>query len=212
MQGYHNTILAVLCTCLLCLSGPVAADVENGRIAQVGRNLEVAADRVVDASERVLAPGFIDVHTHVETSERREGIAMIPRADNYLLDGVTTIVTGNCGGSEIDIDAWARDLEGLGINVATMIGHNSVRREVVGLDDRAPTDDELAQIPQTSPSNTVHTRSASPPGSCTCRAPMPIPGRSSSWLKSRPPTAAFTPVTSANRAPGSTSRSPRQSR
>lgn len=170
MQGYHNTILAVLCTCLLCLSGPVAADadilvrnarivdgtgspwfigdvaVENGRITQVGRNLEVAADRVVDASERVLAPGFIDVHTHVETSERREGIAMIPRADNYLLDGVTTIVTGNCGGSEIDIDAWARDLEGLGINVATMIGHNSVRREVVGLDDRAPTDDELAQM------------------------------------------------------------------
>ena len=170
MRGYHNTILAVLCTCLLGLSGPVAADadilvrnarivdgtgspwfigdvaVENGRITQVGRNLGIAADQVVDAGERVLAPGFIDVHTHVETSERREGIAMIPRADNYLLDGVTTIVTGNCGGSEIDIDAWARNLEGLGINVATLIGHNSVRREVVGLDDRAPTDDELAQM------------------------------------------------------------------
>jgi N-acyl-D-amino-acid deacylase len=94
----------------------------------------------------VVAPGFIDVHTHVESSDSRDGLQRLPRADNYLLDGVTTIVTGNCGGSEIDIGAWNRSLVGLGINVATLVGHNSVRRNVMGLDDRAPTAQELEQM------------------------------------------------------------------
>ena len=120
--------------------------VDDGRIVKLGRNLDVAADRVIDAGGRVLAPGFIDVHTHVESSANREGLQLMPRADNFLRDGVTTIVTGNCGGSETDIGAWASRLRDLGINVATLIGHNSIRREVVGLDDRAPTAGELEQM------------------------------------------------------------------
>jgi N-acyl-D-amino-acid deacylase len=120
--------------------------VVDGRISRMGRNLDVQADQIIDAGGRVLAPGFIDVHTHVESSDNREGLMNIPRADNFLLDGVTTIVTGNCGGSEIDVGAWARQLSGLGINVATLIGHNSIRREVVGLDDRPPSDQEMAQM------------------------------------------------------------------
>ena len=94
----------------------------------------------------MLAPGFIDVHTHVESSDRRDGLQRMPRADNYVLDGVTTIVTGNCGGSEIDLAAWKSSLENLGINVATLIGHNSVRRSVMGLDNRAPTVDEMQKM------------------------------------------------------------------
>jgi N-acyl-D-amino-acid deacylase len=70
----------------------------------------------------------------------------LPRADNFLLDGVTTVVAGNCGGSETDIAAWGRGLAGLGINVATLVGHNSVRREVMGLEDRPPTTAELEQM------------------------------------------------------------------
>jgi N-acyl-D-amino-acid deacylase len=120
--------------------------VENGRISDLGYNLDVNADEVIDANRRVLAPGFIDVHTHVEASDSRPGLEGNPRADNFLLDGVTTIITGNCGGSEIDLETWADRLESLGINVATFIGHNSIRREVVGLDDRAPTGDEMAQM------------------------------------------------------------------
>ncbi len=125
-------------------AGSVAVD--DGRIVGMGNNLDVEATTVIDAGQRVLAPGFIDVHTHVESSQSREGLFNLPRADNYLLDGVTTIVTGNCGGSEIDIAAWGRSLSGLGINVATLIGHNSIRRAVVGLDDRAPSDAEMAQM------------------------------------------------------------------
>jgi len=120
--------------------------VADGRISALGRNLDVDADTIIDAGGRVLTPGFIDVHTHVESSPRSAGLVDIPRADNFLLDGVTTIITGNCGGSEIDIAGYERSLHGLGINVATFIGHNTVRREVVGLDDRAPTDAEMREM------------------------------------------------------------------
>ena len=120
--------------------------VTDGRISAMGRNLDVDADEEIDAAGRVLTPGFVDVHTHVESGPRRLGLEGLPRADNFLLDGVTTIITGNCGGSEIDIADYANRLEGLGINVATFIGHNTVRQEVVGLDDRAPTDAEMQQM------------------------------------------------------------------
>jgi N-acyl-D-amino-acid deacylase len=120
--------------------------IDDGRIVAIAPDLEMDADRRIDAGGRVLAPGFIDVHTHVESSDRREGLVKLPRADNYLLDGVTTIVTGNCGSSSTDIPAWRAELHDLGINVATLIGHNSVRRAVMGSDDRAPTPDEMQQM------------------------------------------------------------------
>lgn len=120
--------------------------ISEGHIIAVGANLDIEAEHSIDANGRVLAPGFIDVHTHVETSSRREGLAGIPRADNYMLDGVTTIVTGNCGTSEIDIPAWQSGLQGLGINVATLVGHNSVRKAVMGADNRAPTPDEMQDM------------------------------------------------------------------
>ena len=120
--------------------------VDDGKIVALGAHLDVEADQVVEAAGRVLTPGFIDVHTHVESSDRRDGLQRLPRADNYMLDGVTTIVTGNCGGSEIDVAAWRNSLDNLGINVATLIGHNSVRRSVMGMDDRAPTDGEMEKM------------------------------------------------------------------
>jgi len=120
--------------------------INDGRIVDVGVDLKFDASQTIDAAGRVVAPGFIDVHTHVESSDSRDGLQRLPRADNYVLDGVTTIVTGNCGGSEIDIGAWNRSLVGLGINVATLVGHNSVRRSVMGLEDRAPTAQELEQM------------------------------------------------------------------
>ena len=120
--------------------------IDDGHIVELGSALNIEARQTIDAAGRVLAPGFIDVHTHVESSSSRDGLQLLPRADNYLLDGVTTIVTGNCGGSEIDIRAWSDSLEDLGINVATLIGHNSVRSTVVGLDNRPPTAKELKQM------------------------------------------------------------------
>lgn len=120
--------------------------INDGKIVALATTLDLDADRVVQAAGRVLAPGFIDVHTHVESSDRRSGLQRLPRADNYLLDGVTTIITGNCGGSEIDVAGWRDSLQDLGINVATLVGHNSVRRSVMGLDDRPPTVAEMQSM------------------------------------------------------------------
>jgi len=115
--------------------------VDDGRIVAMGVHLQIQAARTIDAAGRILAPGFIDVHTHAD-----RGIQALPRADNFLLDGVTTVVGGNCGGSETDIAEWSRGLADLGINVATLVGHNSIRREVMGLEDRPPTPEELQQM------------------------------------------------------------------
>src|ERR1039457_6859952 len=103
--------------------------VKDGRIAAIGRLGAATATRSIDAHERVLAPGFIDVHTHIEG-----GVEKNPRGDNFLLDGVTTVITGNCGGSELNLAAWFDKLGklGLGLNVASLVGHNTVRREVMG--------------------------------------------------------------------------------
>jgi N-acyl-D-amino-acid deacylase len=126
-------------------SAPVRADVavKDGKIAAVGQLAEATATRVIDANGRVVAPGFIDVHTHVEG-----GIERNPRADNFLLDGVTTVVTGNCGSSELNVAGWFDRLgkAGLGINVATLVGHNSVRREVMGAANRQATPAEIEKM------------------------------------------------------------------
>jgi N-acyl-D-amino-acid deacylase len=117
--------------------------IKSGKIASIGRLTAATADRVIDAAGRVASPGFIDVHTHVEGA-----VEQVPRGDNYLLDGVTTIVTGNCGSSNIKLAEWFQKLQGLGLglNVATLIGHNSVRSEVMGTANRLATAEEIAKM------------------------------------------------------------------
>ncbi|WP_082990235.1 N-acyl-D-amino-acid deacylase family protein [Woeseia oceani] len=119
--------------------GSVAID--DGVIVQIGRNLDVNAQQTIDAKSRVLAPGFIDVHTHIES-----GITDNPRADNFILDGVTTVVTGNCGSSTVDLPSWRQSIVGPAINIATLVGHNSVRTAVMGRENRAPTQAEMLQM------------------------------------------------------------------
>jgi N-acyl-D-amino-acid deacylase len=122
-----------------------AADIgiRAGKVAAVGRLAEATAARTLDAAGLVVAPGFIDVHAHVETGLRERRTA-----DNFLLDGVTTLVTGNCGGSEVDLPRFFDELRagGLSLNLASLIGHNSVRRAAMGTEERDPTADELARM------------------------------------------------------------------
>lgn len=117
--------------------------VKGGKIAGIGNLESKSADRVIDAMGRVLTPGFIDVHTHIEGS-----VEKVPRGDNYVLDGVTTVVTGNCGGSELPLGDWFSTLEktGLGLNVASLAGHNSVRRQVMGTANRLATAEEITAM------------------------------------------------------------------
>ncbi len=70
------------------------------------------------------------------------------RGDNFLLDGVPTVITGNCCGSELNLAAWFEKLVklGLGLNVASFIGHDTVRREVLGTANRLAQPQEIAQM------------------------------------------------------------------
>lgn len=118
--------------------------VKDGRILAVGKKLEgYTAARSIDANGMIVAPGFIDVHGHVES-----GIFDRPTADNYIYDGVTTIVTGNCGGSAEDMGAFFRRLDSLqpGINVASLVGHNTVRMAVMKRDNRKANPEEQQQM------------------------------------------------------------------
>lgn len=116
--------------------------VHEGRIAAIGESVGEGRQRL-DATGKVVAPGFIDVHTH------SENLASLPVAENFLRMGVTTLVTGNCGASQTDVAAFFRELEEIGVslNVATLIGHNSVRRQAMGGSLlRPPTPEQLAEM------------------------------------------------------------------
>jgi N-acyl-D-amino-acid deacylase len=118
--------------------------VRNGRIVAVGRlPASYPADTVLDARGLAVAPGFIDVHTHIEDDEMRQ-----PTADNFLYDGVTTVVTGNCGSSRPDLRRYFHSLDSarLSVNVASLIGHGTVRKAVMGRARRAPSEAELLRM------------------------------------------------------------------
>jgi len=118
--------------------------VKDGRIAGLGHIAADRAARTIDAGGLIIAPGFIDVHTHIES-----GIEARPTADNFLRMGVTSVITGNCGGSALPLGEWFSKLEtgGVSINIGSLIGHNTVRRAAMKGDfDRPPAPDELQRM------------------------------------------------------------------
>ena len=117
--------------------------VKNGKIASVGRQLNFTAPKTIDATGLIVAPGFIDVHTHLEGDEAKD-----QNATNFILDGVTTCITGNCGSSNTDIGKYLHYIDSirLSINVASLVGHNDVRKQVMGRTNRDATAEELQQM------------------------------------------------------------------
>ena len=117
--------------------------VKNGKIIAIGRQVNFIAKKVIDANGLIVAPGFIDVHTHLEGDEAKD-----PNATNFILDGVTTCITGNCGSSETDIYKYLRYIDSLklSINVAALIGHNDVRKAVMGRANRDATPEEMQKM------------------------------------------------------------------
>ena len=112
----------------------------GGRIELIATKIDSSTEREIDLRGLTVAPGFIDVHTHAEN------IANFPGATNFLRMGVTTLVLGNCGASKTDVAAFFKQLESQTItpNVATLIGHNSVRlRAMKGSFMRPPTEHEM---------------------------------------------------------------------
>lgn len=119
--------------------------IRGDRIATVGRLTRATAITVVDASDRLVTPGFIDVHSHAGEGLTREPLR---QAQPILAQGVTTVVINPDGGGPIDIAAQRAELEkgGTGPNVVQLVGHGSIRRAVMRAENRAPAPDELDQM------------------------------------------------------------------
>ncbi len=123
--------------------------VKDGVIVRVARSVKGTAAKVINAKGLVVTPGFIDLHTHVDSGmyfpENRACL-------NYLKQGVTTVIVGQCGRSAWPIFEQAEDLihrwsdEGIGPNAALLVGHGQVREIVMGMEDREPTPEEMEEM------------------------------------------------------------------
>ncbi len=145
--------------------------IENGRISFVGNLRNYRAVETIDAHGRILSPGFIDIHTHCDFSFFSD-----PCLFSKVLQGVTTIAIGQCGISPAPIfpdkiplldsysgfiqggtdplwswrtfGEWLSTLESLrpGVNVFSFVGHGTIRLNVMGFENRTPSDAELQEM------------------------------------------------------------------
>ncbi len=130
-------------------AAPVEGDVaiRGDRIVAVGRFPVGTVGWRIDCSGLTVAPGFIDLHNHSDSQVvRRETRSVV----NYLTQGCTTIVTGNCGFGPIDVAGYATRVEaaGIGPNVAHLVPHGSLRETAVGKEQRPASAAELAEMRQ----------------------------------------------------------------
>ncbi|WP_129840120.1 D-aminoacylase [Streptomyces sp. RFCAC02] len=144
----------------------LSVGVTGGRISALSPG-RLTGRREIDATGQTVTPGFIDLHSHADFAVEPD-----PGADTQITQGVTTLVTGNCGHSPFPLDAdgtrprsgvldgsalsWTwRDAAGFGeamtrvapaVNLALQVGHNAIRLAVLGMDDRPPNEDELRRM------------------------------------------------------------------
>ena len=118
--------------------------IQGDRIAAIGRRLHGADGlRTIDAAGKVVAPGFIDIHNH-----SRGKLLQVPDSENFLRQGVTTIVEGNDGSSPLPLEPFFEQvrLAPVSLNYASFVGHGSVRHAVLGDDDRQATPEEMERM------------------------------------------------------------------
>ena len=117
--------------------------IRGDTIVRVAPALDAGPARVIDAGGNVVAPGFIDIHTHA-----RRGIFTVPTADNYVRQGVTTLIEGPDGGSAVPLAPFLAKLDALqkSVNIGSFIGQGSVRTTVMDNVDRKATAEELEKM------------------------------------------------------------------
>lgn len=115
----------------------------QGKIKKIGTLEEKKAKKVIDAANLMVCPGFIDIHTHTD-----EGILDQPEAHNYIRQGVTTVLGGNCGGSKFPVGEFLKKVEvkKIALNFCTLVGHNTIRKKVMENADREPSEEELTEM------------------------------------------------------------------
>ncbi len=115
--------------------------IQGDAIAVVGPLTNASAKRVLNVKGLTVAPGFIDIHTH-----SRRGIEANPTAENYVRQGVTTLIEGNDGGSPLPIGAFLDKLPRTSVNFGTFVGQGSIRQAVTGLENRKATIEEILKM------------------------------------------------------------------
>ncbi len=125
-------------------NAPIKADVAiiNDRIVKIGDLTSAKAKKNIDAEGLAVAPGFIDLHAHLEP------LLDLPGAESALRQGVTTSLGGPDGSSPWPIGKYLdkADSIGMSMNVAFLVGHNTVRKNIMSLENRAPTEAELTAM------------------------------------------------------------------
>lgn len=123
---------------------PISVDIgiKGSEIITMGDLSGAKSKSVINANGLAVAPGFIDMHAHLDP------ILNLPLGESTVRQGVTTSLGGPDGSSPWPIAHHLDTLEsiGVGMNVAYLVGHNTVRRNVLGLENRAPTDEELEEM------------------------------------------------------------------
>lgn len=119
--------------------------IRDGVIQSVGDLGDAEAGEVIDVSGLTVTPGFMDAHSHAGPGLASEGLS---HAEPLLAQGITTVFINPDGGGPAGIAEQQTALMefGLGVNAAQLVPHGSVRGAVLGMEDRAPTDDELSQM------------------------------------------------------------------
>lgn len=117
----------------------------DGKIAAVGQFEAGRVERRVDCSGLIICPGFIDIHSHSDRPATRRETRL---AANFLTQGCTTFITGNCGSGPIDVKAYYEKLDeyGVGLNIAHLLPQGELRRVVLGSERRSATETELQKM------------------------------------------------------------------
>jgi N-acyl-D-amino-acid deacylase len=117
--------------------------IRGGTIAKIAASIDAPATRVIDVHGNVIAPGFIDIHTHA-----RRGISQVPTAPNYARQGVTTVMEGPDGSSPVPLAPFLAELDALklSIDIGSFIGQGSIRSRIIGDADRKATPEEIEKM------------------------------------------------------------------
>src|SRR5687768_6345773 len=117
--------------------------IKGDTIVRIAPSIPETAARTIDVTGLAVAPGFIDIHTHA-----RRGIFEVPTADNYVRQGVTTLIEGPDGGSPVPLAPFLAQVAANRVtpNIGTFIGQGSIRSAVMGDGDRTAGPEDIAKM------------------------------------------------------------------